>query len=494
MATPPGLSTFRDPAFSLWQSAIHTTLKNHPVHGKGILANARSGVGATANHDYMLAAIGAMEELQALNSPTPPHNKRGPANVGVVAECARLAAELAWSQLFNPAKVPTLKSQLRFGQCDPFWTECIAVYEAFLASHQKQPYRLYNDINEYVLQCLPDTGKIAIIGDWGTGMSDAVAVLEQLATHFQPQVLIHLGDVYYSGLPSEDADHFVSVINRVWPQNPPLVFTLDGNHDRYAGDAGGYYSLIASLNRGASLPQPNSYFALRNNFWQFLAMDTGYHDANPFTAGANVTYLEPTELDWHLDKIRNNGVGIDPTANPSGVRGTVLLSHHQLFSATGIGENDAGQQLAINPNLANAFAPAFGSIACWLWGHEHDLCLFEPYSMGPGQPLPTGRCIGASAVPIYTSQKEAAPKNLTIPPSESGPPRFIPNTGLGSNNDIFNHAYAIMTLDRADLTIDYYQIDSAAAPGSVPEPVAIPHRDKLTIPAATAAAGRAIYS
>lgn len=490
MATPPALSTFRDPAFSLWQSAIHSTLKNHPVHGKETLSNSHSGVGATASHDYMLAAIGAIEELQALHSATPPHNKRGPATIGAVTECAKLAAELAWAQMFDPGKVPTLKSQLCFGQCDPFWTECIAVYEAFLASREKQPYRVYSDINDYVLHCLPDTGTVAIIGDWGTGMSDAIALLEQIATHFQPRVLIHLGDVYYSGLPNEDADHFVSVINRVWPQNPPLVFTLDGNHDRYAGDAGGYYSLIAELNRSANLPQPNSYFALRNNFWQFLAMDTGYHDSNPFTVKANLTYLEQTEVDWHLDKIRNNGAGVDQSVNPTGTRGTVMLSHHQLFSATGVGENSAGQQLAINPHLANAFAPAFSSIACWLWGHEHDLCILEPYSMGPDQPLPIGRCIGASAVPIYTTQRSAT-KNLVLPPSETGPPRLIPHTSLGSNSGIFNHAYAIMTLNGADLAIDYYQIEITATPGSVPAPISVPYRDELTTPAISPAVTKA---
>ena len=101
--------------------------------------------------------------------------------------------------------------------------------------------------------------------------------------------------------------------------------------------------MIASLNQGATLPQPNSYFALRNNFWQFVAMDTGYHDTDPFTVTSNLTYLEQSEIDWHLDKIRNNGVGVDTSVNPSGVRGTVLLSHHQLMSFTGVGNNPAGQ-------------------------------------------------------------------------------------------------------------------------------------------------------
>jgi hypothetical protein len=72
------------------------------------------------------------------------------------------------------------------------------------------------------------------------------------------------------------------------------------------------------------------------------------------------------------------------------------------------------------------------------------------------------------------------------------PPGLIPNTALGSNNDIFNHAYAIMTLNGAELAIDYYQIDSAATPGSVPAPTAVPHSDKLTIPVIAKTAGRTV--
>jgi hypothetical protein len=274
----------------------------------------------------------------------------------------------------------------------------------------------------------------------------------------------------------------------VWPVNPPLVFTLDGNHDRYAGSAGGYYTLLENLNKAAGLPQPNSYFALRNNFWQFVATDTGYHDTSPFTVNSNLTYLEPSEIAWAVDKIQNNGVGVDTAMNPAGTRGTVLLSHHQLFSLSGLGQNSEGKPLAINPNLANAFSSVFPLIDFWLWGHEHDLCIFEPYSMGPGQPLPAGRCIGASAVPQFTAQT-TAPPNLVFPPSESGPPKVIAGTALGSNNNgVFNHAYAIITLEKAALTINYYQIDSSAAtPGQPPALAPIAYSDQ--VPAVRKAAG-----
>jgi hypothetical protein len=484
MPANPSFRTFRDPAFSLWQSAVHSTLLKHQDQGKVALVQGMRGLPGTADHPYMVAATQAIEELQS-----PPVigvvNRRAESAAGTILDCAKLAAEIAWDELFDRAKVPALKNELAGSTCDPFWAECLVVYEAFLASGQAQPYTVYRNINDYVLaNCFPDAARIAIIGDWGTGMDDALVLLQQIAVNFHPDVLLHLGDIYYAGLPSEDAEHFTALIDEVWPKNPPLVFTLDGNHDRYAGSGGGYYPLIAGLNKSAGLPQPNSYFVLRNNFWQFVAMDTGYHDTDPFTVISNLTYLEPSEIAWHLDKIRNNGGGVDPAVNPAGVRGTVLLSHHQLMSFTGVGNDPAGLALAVNPNLAGPFASVFDLIDFWLWGHEHDLCIFEPYSMGPGQPLPPGRCVGASAVPIFTPAS-TSPTNLVIPPSESAPPRIVPGTALGDNGTVFNHAYAIVTLDQAALSINYYQFDSTnATPGSPPAPTALAYSDKLAAPRA----------
>ncbi len=212
--------------------------------------------------------------------------------------------------------------------------------------------------------CFPDTALIAVIADWGTGMNDALVLLQQIAANFEPDVLIHLGDVYYSGLASEDSGHFLNLINQVWPGDPPLVFTLDGNHDRYAGAAGGYYPLIASLNQASSLPQPNSYFALRNNFWQFVAMDTGYHDINPFTVDTNLTYLEPTENRMaprqDPEQATGLGVGIHPLIQAAFVA-IVLLSHHQLISAVGVGNNSSGQPLAVNPEILPDPLPPFST-------------------------------------------------------------------------------------------------------------------------------------
>ncbi len=80
--------------------------------------------------------------------------------------------------------------------------------------------------------------------------------------------------------------------------------------------------MIASINSGiAGCLQKASYFCLRteDGAWQFLGMDTGYNDRDPTSPMA--PGLQPSELKWHRDKLDR-------------FRGsTIMLSHHQLFSA-----------------------------------------------------------------------------------------------------------------------------------------------------------------
>jgi hypothetical protein len=422
------------------------------------------------------AAMAAVAGKIAQAAAAPPS---GPPSVTM--QCAKLAAQIALYSFTNPAKAAILRQELADGTCDPLWAECLAVYDAFRISSKAQPYINYQNLGDFVLeQGFPDNATIAVIGDWGTGMNDALVLLEQIGKYFQPYVLLHLGDIYYSGLPSECKAHSTDLIDKVWPDGglnaKPLVFTLDGNHDRYAGSNGGYYDLLKNLNKAAGKPQPNSYFAMRNNFWQFVAMDSSFYDSDPSAteAGTAVTRLVDQEIPWHLDKIRNNGANVDAAANPTGVRGTVLLSHHQLYSFTGIGKNASGAQMAVNQNLVNALSPVFSLIDLWLWGHEHALCIFEPYSNGPGQPLPKGRCVGASAVPMYLAQKPVAAANLVVPPGVDGPPKVIDGIMLGDNGTVFNYCYAIMKLAGPKLSIDYYQVDSTDYQPGNPPPLAEP--------------------
>src|SRR6185436_8347093 len=102
------------------------------------------------------------------------------------------------------------------------------------------------------------------------------------------------------------------------------------------------------------------------------------HDDDLFAVATSMTYLEDAELVWAKDKI-NNAAG----------RRTILLSHHQLFSAfSPIGPKDNGDR-STNPRLLAQFADVLPEVDAWLWGHEHNLEIYGPYAG-----LSRGRCIG----------------------------------------------------------------------------------------------------
>ena len=107
------------------------------------------------------------------------------------------------------------------------------------------------------------TIKIAIVGDWGTGVFEdagvygrdgpAVAVIKAIKA-MCPNYVIHLGDVYYCGTddrlpPGEEQNNFLALWSKYLTPvqgtedaatDAPLCFTLNSNHEMYGG-AYGYF-------------------------------------------------------------------------------------------------------------------------------------------------------------------------------------------------------------------------------------------------------------
>src|SRR6266498_2370809 len=216
-----------------------------------------------------------------------------------------------------------------FGTCDPRYAEAAEEYvKYFKLKGDTVPYKRWTQLNDFIIDWpLPPNARIAILGDWGTGQQDAQDLLAAVARK-KPDVVIHLGDVYYSGTDFEVNNYFLSIWKSMLDLSTTRTFSLSGNHDMYAGGQA-YYRMIADLG------QPASYFCLRNANWQFVAMDTGLHDDDAFHA--TPTYLEDTEVQWLTDKIK--------TASS---RRTVLLSHHQLFTAF----DSVGGDACVNPRLS----------------------------------------------------------------------------------------------------------------------------------------------
>lgn len=351
--------------------------------------------------------------------------------------CAKLGAELAWAKITgNDARVAQLEGDLKFGACDPFWAEVTAEYAAFTLSKKAIPYRSCNgDMTAFMLPLPdPDAGglRIAVIADWGTGTADAARLLAAALAE-SPHAIIHLGDIYYSGTQDEMNGNFLQVMKSAGVTVP--VYTLAGNHDMYSGGAG-YYWLLDQL------AQPASFFCLRNDSWQFLAMDTGYHDSDPDTVDTNITSLEPSEALWHQDKIAN-----------AGGRKTVLFSHHQLFTFAETCGSLNGVEQAVNPRLQATFGPAIanGQIACWLWGHEHNFIVYQPF-LG----LNISACVGAGALPVLVGDNPYG-----VNPKLQNTPPFIPTAILQNDGTTYCHSFALVTLNGAAGRVDYIQIDGS---------------------------------
>lgn len=262
-------------------------------------------------------------------------------------------------------------------------------------------------------------------------------MLQQVAA-LKPDVLIHLGDVYYAGTHNEEQANFLDICRKLLGPNIP-IFTLCGNHDMYSGGEG-YYWLVDQLGQQAS------YFCLQNDNWQFLAMDTGHNDHDPLTVATNMTGLVTdgswAEENWLLDKI-----------NLAKGRRIVLLSHHQLFSPFGpVGSVD-GKPYAYNPNLRSTFQAVTNQVEWWFWGHEHTLAIFDPY-MG----LKRGRCVGASAVPVFTDQQSYTNASGLETYGGAGLPVWNTKGQLGNNGTSYNNCFAVMTLNGSSANVDHYQV------------------------------------
>ncbi len=169
-------------------------------------------------------------------------------------------------------------------------------YFAYKASLGSLPYRA----NENPVFDLGQRTKLAIIGDWGTGDDVAINLLQQVAK-LGPEILIHLGDVYYAGTHNEEQVNFLDICRKILGNNV-LVFSLCGNHDMYSGGQG-YYWLVGQIGQQAS------YFCLQSPNWQFLAMDTGHNDNNLITVATNMTKFCDSNcvpkvlgLDFHAGK------------------------------------------------------------------------------------------------------------------------------------------------------------------------------------------------
>jgi hypothetical protein len=421
---------------------LQSALAEH-LYDKG---EASSEKGDAAGHSKMqaLAAVAKRFEKLRRGDPHPPAPTPTDAesHAAKSESCAHIVVELVFGGVRERINAAVELSP--FGHCDPHWLATVTQYYKHLWFGGKIPYIPPAGASDSVFDTLPERCRLGIIGDWGTGTETAQKVLAQVQKYRAevpdvPFIVLHLGDVYYSGS-AKEYERFIARIRLGFPSEP--IFTLSGNHDMYSGGAA-YYKCIAALNAPPNT-QKTSFFSLRNRYWQFQAMDTGLHDHDPFDEGSYLTFLDPAEVTWQRQQLSD-----------AGQRKVVLLSHHQPFSAFGhLGKTRQKQDVFVNRHLIGtvdgAGPDAAGEnflprVSLWLFGHEHNTIVYEPYAGAQ-----RARCVGSSAIPADATDGD--PYRV----AEPGIP-WKHEVKLSITGGFYNHGFAVMDLDGPKGSIAYYQ-------------------------------------
>ncbi len=231
------------------------------------------------------------------------------------------------------------------------------------------------------LYSMPERCSVALASDWGTGTKNAYRVRGEILSR-QPDITIHLGDVYYVGSQEEFDEYFLG--DDDWPRGSLRAaegitalpsYALNGNHEMYSGGHA-YFRAIRD-----HFGQEASFFCVENDHWRIVALDSGYSaklfpglELLPWWVG-----LQPQNIEWLERNVLSS----------TDSRPILILSHHQWFSAFEREYRKLGRDLGSDPRYL-----------LWFWGHEHRLAGYGSFQTHPKGPVIRGRCIGHGGMPI----------------------------------------------------------------------------------------------
>jgi Calcineurin-like phosphoesterase len=270
---------------------------------------------------------------------------------------------------------------------------------------------------------LPSRARLVIVGDWGSGLPRAQKVAARMREVIDEgiesdltQHVVHLGDVYYSGWPKEYQRRFLPY----WPVKTEEAdrigsWSTNSNHDMYCGGYGYFDTMLADPRFAAQ--SKSSFFNFVHPNWNIAALDTAWDEGE----------LHGPQVQWLTDIMSDKS------------RKTLLMSHHQLFSAYESNSEKLATQL--DPLLKGR------GIDAWFWGHEHRCIFYEPH-----QNVQVARCIGHGGVPVYMNHREDDP---------------MPNPGKYEYRSFFKRGlerwamfgFAVLDFDGARISVRYINED-----------------------------------
>jgi hypothetical protein len=287
----------------------------------------------------------------------------------------------------------TIYAISKFCQLDPLWMAVLCYYFYYkVFPEKKHPFvNPALPLENVTVPNIPQTAKVAIIGDWGTGKwrdgkkheCPSELVIQGVIDE-KPDFIIHLGDVYYAGTKREERKH---LLDRLPESYKGKVFTMNSNHEMYDGANG----LL-----GTTLKDPrfthqggSSCFAIEIGNWVIVALDSAYYDDS---------FLY---MDGSL-KNKEGGEGQLKFLSAYAKKGKklMLLTHHNGILVKSKPER--------NSNLWNEVVSAIGNKLpdAWYWGHVHNgivyngnLDIYKGYeTLNGGEPIM--RCCGHASIPF----------------------------------------------------------------------------------------------
>jgi hypothetical protein len=293
-------------------------------------------------------------------------------------------------------RIQQLLHPVRYGPDDSHWVTVIgeaALERLAKGNHPFNPQPGHAEIS--------DDARIVIVGDWGTGLPRAREVAKYMAAEVSEALaqgrqahVIHLGDVYYSGLPEEVKRNVLAP--GMWPVSPEQAaggvtsWSLNGNHDMYGGGFGYFQTLLGDprfAKQRSPDGRPTSFFRISSPSWDFVGLDTSW-DTDVLSQGQSAVLADP-QASFVADIARQSS------------RKLCLLSHHQLVSAYSTRDIGTILPMKLRPVLDS------GRINAWIWGHEHR-CMGFAGVPGVGY----ARCIGHGGVPVPMTHGQNDP----VPP------------------------------------------------------------------------------
>ncbi len=319
----------------------------------------------------------------------------------------------------------------KWQQFDPGWIEAFAVYlESFLGA--QRPF-----VTAPQTVSIPNRVKIAMAGDWGTGEwrtqanpAPSTRVLQQMIA-LNPDVTIHLGDVYYAGT----ADQEQHLLVNLWPPGPSGSFALNSNHEMYSG-GGPYFGVIGKppFEKQAGC----SYFALENDNWVIVGLDSAHFspEESLYVNGLLFPVNIPNDQNSFL-------LGIGVRAAQDGKK-VIVLTHHNCLDDPGANTN------ALFDQVTNAF-PGNTGPAYWYYGHQHIAAVYK----ATGAAGVRCRCCGHGALPWGQASVLANSPNVSWYENRNAKDPDLPQR-------VFN-GFAVLTLDGPNIQETFYDENGGVA-------------------------------